>query len=183
MLGRVAGWARQLLDDLDRAWAGCWLGSRLGGGGLLVGLGLSLVSSRRSCFSGQFFLVTTHFRQKWTHGAGRRRTPKISRPAGQDFGPADMGGGGWGGGKILVGGCGREDGAGLPRGGAHGVSGHGADGLGLHEDQPLAPWHGKSGEGARTGDAERGGGLFLVFHPGCFFWKPFFGRGCLSFDS
>ena len=38
------------------------------------------------------------FRQKWTHGAGRRRTPKISRPAGQDFGPADMGGGGGGGG-------------------------------------------------------------------------------------
>ena len=33
------------------------------------------------------------FRQKWTHGAGRRRAPKISRPAGQDFGPADMGGG------------------------------------------------------------------------------------------
>ena len=40
--------------------------------------------------------LSAHFRQKWTHGAGRRRTPKISRLAGQDFGPADMGGGGGG---------------------------------------------------------------------------------------
>ena len=41
-------------------------------------------------------------RQKWTHGAGRRRTP---RPAGQDFGPADMGrgvGGGGGGPTKIV---------------------------------------------------------------------------------
>ena len=43
-------------------------------------------------------MILAHFRQKWTHGAGRRRTPKISRPAGQDFGPADMGWGGLGGG-------------------------------------------------------------------------------------
>ena len=45
------------------------------------------------------FLVI--FDKKWTHGAGRRRTPKISRPAGQDFGPANMGGGGGRAGKIL----------------------------------------------------------------------------------
>ena len=37
-------------------------------------------------------------------GAGRRRTPKISRPAGQDFGPADMGGGGGGRASKQVGG-------------------------------------------------------------------------------
>ena len=48
----------------------------------------------------QLFHCKAHFRQKWTHGAGRRRTPKISRPAGQDFGPADMGGG-WGPAKFL----------------------------------------------------------------------------------
>ena len=50
--------------------------------------------------------VSAHFRQKWTRGAGRRQTPKISRPAGQDFGSSRHGWGGGGGGrpgKILVG--------------------------------------------------------------------------------
>ena len=69
---------------------------------MLVGLGLSLVSdtSDRPGQQGHafqdkkaIFAMSAHFRQKWTHGAGHRQTPKISRPAGQDFGPADMGGG------------------------------------------------------------------------------------------
>ena len=37
--------------------------------------------------------IFSDFLQKWTYGAGCRRTPKISRPAGEDFGPADMVGG------------------------------------------------------------------------------------------
>ena len=81
---------------------------------MLVGLGLSLVSdtsgrpghqkvmlfrTKKQLFSD--FCNSAHFRQKWTHGAGRRRTPKISSPPDRILGPADMGGGG--GDKILVG--------------------------------------------------------------------------------
>ena len=59
---------------------------------MLVGLGLSLVSDT----SGN----CQHIFNKNGLMDGRRRTPKISRPAGQDFGPADMGGWGVGGGAA-----------------------------------------------------------------------------------
>ena len=77
-----------LLDDLGPCLAG-WarpVGPEAGWAGLT-----GLVSRR---FAGWAEPSLRHSRrsQKWTHGAGRRRTPKISRPAGQDFGPADMGG-------------------------------------------------------------------------------------------
>ena len=71
----------------EAGWAGL-----TGPAGLLVGLGLGLVSDT-SAGQQEIKELSAQFRQKWTHG----RTPKISRPAGRDFGPADMGGGGgWG---------------------------------------------------------------------------------------
>ena len=56
---------------------------------VLVGLGPKRVS----------FVILSEF-EKWAHGAGRRRAPKITRPAEQDLSPADMG---WGGGTQKFG--------------------------------------------------------------------------------
>ena len=88
-------WARPVSDKLgpEAGWAGrTGLASRRVAG--WAGPEPSLRHVRQAWpFSG--FSHCQHiFRQKWTHGAGRRRTPKISRPAGQDFGPANKGGGG-----------------------------------------------------------------------------------------
>ena len=61
---------------------------------MLVGLGLSLVSDTSDRPGQQEVMLFRHFLVIFD-----RRTPKIL-PAGQDFGPADMGGGGGGGGPI-----------------------------------------------------------------------------------
>ena len=63
---------------------------------------------------GQQKAIFVHLQQQWAHGAGRRRTLTISRPAGQ---PADIGDGGLGGGwaaEILGGGKAKEKRSGRP---------------------------------------------------------------------